>query len=75
MQWYYNLIKAYIHFVPLKEDLSDLIDQLQWVKSHDNEAKQIADNATRFVLENLNPDCLYMYLFLVLVKLSIIQEK
>lgn len=46
--WYYPFLKAYEHYVPVKEDLSDLLSQIQWCKSNDAKCAEIADNARRF---------------------------
>ena len=32
------------HFIPVKQDLSDLIEMTQWLKSHDKESQKIALN-------------------------------
>lgn len=46
--WYQDLIKPFVHYVPVKEDLSDLIDQIKWCRAHDDECRQIAQNAKAF---------------------------
>lgn len=46
--WYYPLLKAYEHYVPVKEDLSNLLSQIEWCKSHDVKCHQIARNARAF---------------------------
>lgn len=51
--WYYPFIKPYVHYVPVKEDLSDLIYQIEWCRSHDEECRIIAANAKRFYEEYL----------------------
>jgi len=39
----------WVHYVPVKEDLSDLKEKFDWAESHPELAKQISDNATRLV--------------------------
>lgn len=46
--WYYPFLKAYEHYVPVKEDLSDLLSQIEWCKSHDAKCQEIARNARAF---------------------------
>ena len=41
-----KLVK-WVHYVPIKEDLSDLKEKFDWAESHPELAKQISDNATR----------------------------
>jgi SAM-dependent methyltransferase len=40
-QWYYDLLKPWIHFVPVASDLSDLVEKLQWLRAHDDVAREI----------------------------------
>lgn len=47
-QWYYDQIRPWEHYVPIKADLSDLHQQIDWVRSNDSQASEIAANAQRF---------------------------
>lgn len=47
-QWYYDQIRPWEHYVPIKADLSDLHQQIDWVRSNDAQAAEIAANAQRF---------------------------
>jgi hypothetical protein len=62
IQWYYSGLKPYEHFVPVKEDLSDLMAQIEWVQMHDKEAKQIAENATAFAQNELALEDVFVYM-------------
>lgn len=46
--WFSDLIIPYTHYIPINYDLSNLIEQIEWVKNNDAEAKQIAENAYKF---------------------------
>ncbi len=46
--WYSNLLVPYEHYVPIKEDLSDIIDQIKWCRNNDTECEKIAKNAKIF---------------------------
>jgi spore maturation protein CgeB len=46
--WFSHLLVPGVHYVPVNYDLSNLISQIEWVRNHDEEAKQIADNAMVF---------------------------
>eukprot|EP00198_Chlamydomonas_reinhardtii_P009774 XP_001699111.1 predicted protein [Chlamydomonas reinhardtii] len=53
--WYYPAIKPFEHYVPImKKHKDDLLDMLEWAKSHDMEAQRIAQNAQGFAMRNLN---------------------
>ena len=43
-QWYYDRLVAFETHVPVKSDLSDLAEKIDWVRSHDREARDIAAN-------------------------------
>ena len=36
--------RPWVHFVPVKNDLSDLIDTIEWLQENDDKAKEIAMN-------------------------------
>jgi hypothetical protein len=46
--WFSHLITPYVHYIPVNYDLSNLIEQIEWVNNNDDKAKQIADNAYQF---------------------------
>ncbi len=66
IQWYHSHLKPYIHYIPLKRDLSDLTEKINWAVNHDGQAKQIAKNGTLFVEENLAYEDLLLYIYLLL---------
>jgi hypothetical protein len=54
--WYYPFLKEYEHYVPVKEDLSDLLSQIDWCKSNDAKCAQIANNARIFYNKYLDTE-------------------
>lgn len=46
--WFLHLAIPYVHYIPIQHDLSNLKKEIEWVKSHDREAEQIARNAYEF---------------------------
>jgi Glycosyl transferase family 90 len=40
-QWYYDKLQPWVHYVPVKNDLSDLEEQVAWCLDHDAEAEEI----------------------------------
>jgi hypothetical protein len=44
-----GLLQPYVHYVPVKQDFSDLLTQVQWVLENETQALQIVDNAHRFI--------------------------
>ena len=51
--WYSDLLIPYVHYVPVKADLSDIISQIQWCKDNDAKCKEIAKAALKFHNEYL----------------------
>lgn len=41
-QWYYDKLVPFETYVPVKADMSDLAEKVDWVRSHDREAREIA---------------------------------
>lgn len=66
IQWYYGALHPYKHYIPFANDCSDLLEKIEWARAHDSEVKKIADNGTRFAIENLQHEQSYAYLYLLL---------
>ncbi|XP_043254089.1 protein O-glucosyltransferase 2-like [Colletes gigas] len=52
-EFFYNDLVPGKHYVPVKKDLSDLVEKIVWAKGHDKEASQIAKHARQFARDNL----------------------
>jgi hypothetical protein len=46
--WFSHLIIPYVHYIPVDYDLSNLFEQIEWVKNNDEKAEIIAKNAVAF---------------------------
>lgn len=68
IQWYYNCLQPYIHYIPVAYDFSDLVEKIEWAKNHDKEAKKITDTANSFAQENLKKEDVYLYMYLFIHK-------
>ena len=49
-QWYYDELKPWQHFVPVRADLSDLLEKIEWCRMHDAECAEIAAAGRDFAL-------------------------
>lgn len=49
--WFSYLLKPYVHYVPVKADLSDLLQKINWCKKHNEKCKKIASNARELALK------------------------
>lgn len=68
--WYSDMLIPYTHYVPVKKDLSNLIEQIQWCKEHDKECEQIARNARKFYDTYLQFDGILDYMQKIIVQLK-----
>lgn len=58
---FYRHLEPYKHYVPVKHDLSDLIDKIKWARLNENLIHVIRQNARKFVEDNLMPEHVYCY--------------
>ena len=49
-QWFYKDLKEWVHYVPVKNDFSDLNEQIEWCINNDDKCKEIAENARKFAI-------------------------
>lgn len=68
--WFYGTIKPYVHFIPVAEDFSDIFTQLEWAKTHDEQCKEISENARQLAAEVLSQETNYLYLYRLLEEYS-----
>jgi len=58
---FYGDLTAGVHYIPVKHDLSDLIEKIEWAQSHDREARLIGMNGRKYATENLLPKDIFCY--------------
>jgi hypothetical protein len=47
--WFETFLKPWVHYVPLRFDLGDLIEKIEWCLAHPDVCEYIVANATEFV--------------------------
>ncbi|GAB5370691.1 hypothetical protein AAMO2058_001515100 [Amorphochlora amoebiformis] len=47
-EWYYYMMRPYVHYVPISDHMADLQSQLEWVRKHPSETEKIGKNARKF---------------------------
>jgi hypothetical protein len=60
--WFKQFLEPMVNYVPIKYDLSDLKPTLDWLRTHDAEAKAIAENALAFSRRVFSPQFQRAYL-------------
>ena len=74
IEWFYPAMKPYVHYVPIKEDLTDIFAQIEWMRANDEQVKQISENAQNFVSNSLMPQDLEAHMVIILNEYSKIQQ-
>jgi hypothetical protein len=46
-EWFEHFVEPWVHYVPVKWDLSDLMKQIAWAKANDDRAREIAEAALK----------------------------
>lgn len=75
---FYKQLRPWEHYIPVKADLTDLLEMIQWARDHDQEARKIALAGQRFARDNLLGDsifCYYHKLFEEYAKLQVTEPK
>lgn len=56
VDYFYEDLKPWIHYIPVRADLSDLMEKIYWAETHFEEAWAIAENTYQFAIENFAED-------------------
>ncbi|KAL9188265.1 hypothetical protein ACHAXT_006643 [Thalassiosira profunda] len=46
--YFHQLLEPWVHYIPVKTDLSDLREKYEWAEEHPDEARKIAEAGTEF---------------------------
>lgn len=68
--WYFPLLQPYRDHIPIKADLSDLREKLEWCHTHDDECKKIAANAQQIYKEFVSREAILDYMQAVCVEIG-----
>ncbi|KAM6945547.1 protein O-glucosyltransferase 1 [Aplochiton taeniatus] len=60
-EFFYPQLRPWLHYIPVKQDLSDLRELLQFVKENDAIAQEIAMRGQRFILDHLRMEDVSCY--------------
>jgi hypothetical protein len=65
----------WVHYVPIKMDLSDLEEKLEWAKNNDEKLREIAENGLRFSLRMHTKEKYKCYIWHLLLKYKALMIK
>ena len=60
--WYSHMIHPWIHYVPVKADMSDLVEMVMWCEANQDRCQMIAQNALNFYNKYLGTKGILDYL-------------
>lgn len=69
--WYSQLLKPYVHYVPVKNDLSDLVERAKWCLKNDKICQKISENGHETISRILTKNHVYGYMHEILRKSSL----
>lgn len=47
-EWYESWLIPWVHYVPVRYDLSDVMERINWARSHDDECRKIGERGSQF---------------------------
>ncbi len=59
--WFSKHLEPMKHYIPIKDDLSDLVEKTNWCIKNDSVCKEIADNALQFYKTHLTKEKILEY--------------
>ncbi len=65
-EWFEPFVQEWIHFIPVKWDLSDLFVQLKWARDHEEKAIEISKNARELGVNLFRPQIMACYSYCLL---------
>jgi hypothetical protein len=60
--WAEHMMKHKVHYIPVKSDLSDLLDVIKWCRKNDDKCKEIANNGMMLARKLLSKEFVRSYL-------------
>ncbi len=60
--WYQEKLEPFVHYVPIKSDLSNLVEMIEWCRINDKKCETIAKNAKKLAEKILTKKYLFEYL-------------
>ncbi|XP_023441060.2 protein O-glucosyltransferase 1 isoform X2 [Dasypus novemcinctus] len=61
LEFFYPQLKPWVHYIPVKTDLSNVQELLQFVKANDDIAQEIAERGNQFIMNHLQMDDITCY--------------
>jgi hypothetical protein len=62
-EFFTPLLQPMVHYVPVRNDLGDLVERIRWARENDEEAREIAENAAEFAASLLSQRAIDRYIY------------
>ncbi|KAJ7127451.1 glycosyl transferase family 90-domain-containing protein [Mycena crocata] len=72
-EYFSDWLHPYVHYIPVRPDLSDLVDKIDWARTHEREARIIQETGRLFaqvVLTDAQNDCYFSAVLLEWARLQ-----
>ena len=63
VEHFYNDLVPWKHYIPIKSDLSDLIQRIVWCRQNDSICEEISNNAYEFAISNFTKEKMLEYVY------------
>ncbi|KAJ7161122.1 glycosyl transferase family 90-domain-containing protein [Mycena filopes] len=73
-EYFNDWIRPYEHYIPVRPDLSDLVQKIEWARAHDAEARAIMERGREVALRVMRDEQNDCYLFALLLEWARLQE-
>jgi len=60
-EFFYDMLLPWVHFIPIKTDLSDLCEKVAWAKENEEKSRVISENGRSFVRDKLRLEDVNLY--------------
>lgn len=60
-EWFYPLLRPYVHYIPADVTLSNLTAQVEWAKAHDSDVVKIVRQANEFAEKYISEAAIKLY--------------
>lgn len=69
-EWFWSLLKPFVHYVPIRGDIADACEKLRWLRAHPKEAEAIARRGREFTEQCMTLDTVDYYVAEVMRQLG-----
>lgn len=74
-EWYFDRLVPMKHFIPVKEDLSDLIEKYEYMENHPDVYDDMIKAMAEFVEKYFAPENILGYLKEIVLKYGVVNEE